>query len=51
MEVFKVAGLSRLFKEYIYTKSSKTTIRESIEEQNIASKNKNFIRAKKLLSF
>ncbi len=51
MEVFKVAGLSRLFKDHIYTKNSKTTIRESIEEQNIASKNKNFIRAKKLLSF
>jgi len=51
MEVFKVAGLTKLIKDYINTNALNTSIRDSVEEQHISSKNKNLIRAKKLLSF
>ena len=50
MEIFKVAGLSNLINKFINENYINTSIDQSFEEQNIASKNKNLIRFKKILN-
>lgn len=50
MEIFKVAGLSNLIKNFINENYINTSINQSLEEQHIASKNKNLIRFQRILN-